>query len=338
MNELTTLGYKVSSREDLEKFVPAAFSAVAHPERTDRYSHFSTEKFLEAFAKLGWFPYSAKQHGANQFSRHIIRFNNDDFGLIDVNGDKIKPQLILDNSHDGYTTAQIHLGLFKMVGESGYAIAIPGFKNTVKFRHVGVNQAEMMEVIAETAEQYRKVGEHITALQNVMVTEDEKRKFAMIALAIRDPHRFLTEDKKVDDKAINAALEIEDIYEPIRPQDESDDLWTLFSVVQERTVKGLYESKSKAGRKANPRAITNAARHLEYNQKLWALAEQAMAAKNPVVEQVSTNMSTYTTTKGESKLVEVLADLGNGRSQVKDVKANRVFAIATDKLTESSLV
>lgn len=337
MNELTTLGYKVNSREDLEKHIPAGFSPVAHPERTDRYSHFSTEKFLDAFAALGWFPYSAKQHGANQFSRHIIRFNNDDFGYINVNGDKIKPQLILDNSHDGFTTAQIHLGLFKMVGESGYAIAVPGFKNTVKFRHVGVNQSEMMEVIAETAEQYRKVGEHITALQNVQVTEDEKRKFAMIALAIRDPHRFLTEEKKVDEKAINSALEIEDIYEPIRPQDESDDLWTLFSIVQERTVKGLYESKSKAGRKANPRAITNAARHLEYNQKLWTLAEQAMLKKTGTVTQVDTNMSTYTTSKGESKLVQVLADLGNGRSQVKDVQANRVFAVATDKLTEASL-
>jgi len=327
--DLTTLGYKVNSREDLKYYVPAAFSPVAHPERTDRYSHFSTEKFLDAFAALGWFPYSAKQHGANQFSRHIIRFNNDDFGIIDVNGDKIKPQLILDNSHDGYTPAQIHLGLFKMVGENGYAIAIPGFKNTVKFRHVGVNQSEMMEVIAETAEQYRKVGEHITALQNVIVSEDQKREFAMRALAIRDPHRFLTEDKKVDETAIHAALELEDIYEPIRPQDETNDLWTLFSIVQERTVKGLYEAKSKSGRKANPRPITNAARHLEYNQKVWALAEEF---KNSLNEEEG--FQVYTTVKGESKLVQVLATLPNGMVQVKDIESNRVFVGSSERISE----
>jgi cell division protein FtsI/penicillin-binding protein 2 len=32
------------------------------------------------------------------------------------------------------------------------------------------------------------------------------------------------------------------------------------------------------------------------------------------------------------KEVEIIADLGNGRMQVKDVKANRIFAVNTDKL------
>ncbi len=329
MNELTSIGYKVKTKEELIQMVPAAFSAVCHPDRTERYSHFSTEAFLDAFAKLGWTLHSAKQHGANQFSRHLIRLNNNDLGFIPVKGDKIKPQLILDNSHDGYTPAQIHLGLLRTVGENGLVIKIPGLSSTVKFRHVGVNQKDMIEVIAETAEQYRLIANHVEELQAIMLTETQKRDFAMRALAIRDPHRFLTEEGKVDEAAIHAALDLEDIYEPIRPQDESNDLWTVFNVVQERTVKGLYEARSKAGRKANPRAITNAARHLKYNQKLWALAEEFK-----VQESGEESLQTYKTAKGESKLVKVLADLGNGRVQVKDVKANRVFAVASEKLTE----
>lgn len=328
MSELTTIGYKVNTKEELKESVPAAFSSVAHPERTERYSHFSTEQFLDAFAKLGWYLHSAKQHGANQFSRHLIRFNNDDLATIPVKGDNIKPQLILDNSHDGYTPAQIHLGLLRTVGQNGLVIKIPGLSNTVKFRHVGVNQVEMMEVIAETAEQYRQIANHVSDLQSVSLTEEQKKEFAYRALAIRDPHRFLTEDKKVNYDAINASLEIEDIYEPIRPQDESDDLWTVFNVVQERTIKGLYEAKSKSGRKANPRAITNAARHLRYNQDLWELAEEFKTTFGEV------NLKNYTTAKGESKLVQVMASLENGKSQVKDVQANRVFVVATEKLLD----
>ena len=327
--ELTSIGYKVKTREELIQQVPAAFSGVAHPDRTERYSHFSTEAFLNAFEKLGWIPYSAKQHGANPYSRHIIRLNNPDMGMIPINGDKIRPQLMLDNSHDGYTPGQIHLGLFRLICENGLVIAIPGLSNTVKFRHVGVNQKELIQMIAETAEQYRKIGDHVSDMQEIKMMEDQKVQFAMSALALRDPHRFLTKDKKVDEAAINAALQIEDIYEPVRPQDDSNNLWTVFNVVQERTVNGLYESKSKSGRKANPRSITNAARHLEYNQKLWTLAEEYMP-----VNEAKTYL--YTTAKNEEKKVTIVSDLGNGRTQVKDVKANRVFTVASDKLFEYS--
>lgn len=328
MSELTTIGYKINSKEELKEQVPAAFSTMPHPERTERYSLFSTEQFLDAFAKLGWYLHSGKQHGANQFSRHLIRFNNDDMATIPVKGDQIKPQLILDNSHDGYTPAQIHLGLLRTIGQNGLVAKIPGLSNTVKFRHVGVNQTEMMEVIAETAEQYRKIANHVTDLQAVSLTEDQKKEFAYRALAIRDPHRFVTGEGTPDFDAINSALEIEDIYEPIRPQDESDDLWTVFNVVQERTIKGLYEAKSKSGRKANPKPITNAARHLKYNQDLWELAEEFKTTYG------DSNYKTYISVKGVSSLVQVMANLDNGKSQVKDVKANRVFVVSTERLLD----
>jgi len=66
------------------------------------------------------------------------------------------------------------------------------------------------------------------------------------------------------------------LLEPVRPQDESSDLWTTFNLIQERSVKGLYERKTKTGRKSSPREITNAARNLDFNKKLWAVAEQYM--------------------------------------------------------------
>ena len=279
-NTLTSNGYRVKSREDIALLAPAAMSKEISPVLTERYSYFSTEQFLDAFEKLGWMPYSVKQNGVGPYSRHIIRFHNPDMGFLPVEGDKIRPQLILDNSHDGFTKARIHLGLFRVVSETGMVISIPGLKTKVKFLHVGVNQKEMMEIIADTAEQYRQVASHINEMIETKMTEGEKLAFAMKAIALRDTDRFMQADKKtIDEDAINAAIDIYDIIEPIRPQDEAEDLWTLFNLVQERTVNGMFEQKSAKGRKSYARPITNAARNLEYNKQLWDMA-QALIEKN----------------------------------------------------------
>jgi hypothetical protein len=276
-SELTSVGYIIKSQDDLQRLVPAAFSRSFAADLTDRYSYFSTQAFLEAFEKLGWAPYSAKQNGGNIHSRHMIRMMNPDMGFIPVKGDKIRPQLIIDNSHDGFSKAQIHLGLFRLVCSNGLVIAIPGLSTNVKWLHVGVNQKEMIEIIAETAEQYRTVGAHVTNMQQVQLAEEQKQDFAVKAVAYRDPQKFINEDGTINESKIHGMMDIADIYEPVRPQDESDDLWTLFNVVQERTVKGMFETTSPKGRKSSPRVITNSKRNLEYNKKLWTLAESYLA-------------------------------------------------------------
>jgi hypothetical protein len=276
-NELYSIGYRVKSREDIALMAPAALSNNISPILTGRYSFFSTEKFLDAFEALGWEPTYVKQNGVGPFARHIIRFRNPELGTIPVAGDEIIPQLILDNSHDGFTKARIHLGLFRKVSGSGLVIAsLPGVSCNYKFLHVGVNQKEMMEIIADTYEGYKKVGERIKEMQSMYMSEDDKIEFAYQTIAKRDPERFANEDKTPDTEAIDQALDIYDIFEPVRPQDAKDDLWTLFNVVQERTVKGLFEQKSKKGRKSQARVITNAARNLEFNKELWTLTESVL--------------------------------------------------------------
>jgi len=272
-NELLSIGYKAKTKEQIEMVAPAAFSRDISPILTERYSFFSTEQFLDAFSKLGWYPYSVKQNGVGPYARHIIRLHNDDFGFIPVKGDKIRPQLILDNSHDGFTKARIHLGLFRMVSETGLILNIPGMSCSYKFLHVGVNQSKLMEIISDIAEGYRTVADHIKEMQSIFVSEDDKIEFAMKTIALRDSDRFAKEDKTPDEDAINASIDIFDIFEPVRPQDDSNDLWTLFNVVQERTVKGLFEQKSPKGRKSQARVISNAARNLEFNKDLWELTE-----------------------------------------------------------------
>ena len=280
--DLTSIGYKVNTLEDLKLWVPAAFSKIAHPERTDKYTHFSTEDFLEAFEEIGWHFYAGKQHGANPYSRHIIHLQSENTQTIEVNGEKFRPTLILDNSHDGYTPAQIHLGLYRLKTSCGLVLEVPGLNNTVKFRHVGENKKQLVQIISEIAGQYETVAKHLQNMANFKLTEDQKKVLAYKAISLREPNRFQDAEGNPDLKEICKSMEIEDLYEPLRPGEEANDLWTVFNIIRERTVEGKYERKSKAGRKAAPRVITNAARHLNYNKKLWASVEELMPVEDAV--------------------------------------------------------
>ena len=271
--ELSSVGYKILSPEDLHKHVPAAFATHPHPDRTDRYSFISTIKLLDTFEKLGWTPYSAKQGGSGIYNRHIIRLNNPDLGFVSIKGDSVKPHILLDNSHDGYTPASMHLGLFRLVCTNGLVIAIPGMATELKFRHINIDRAELMEILSEAAEQYRTVGLHIGQMQDRMLNEDEMEEFAMKALSLREPTRFLDKEKKINFDTITESMDPREMLVPVRPQDNSKDLWTAFNLIQERSVKGLYERTSPKGKKSSPIEITNAARNLTFNRNLWSIAE-----------------------------------------------------------------
>ena len=313
--ELSSVGYKILSPEDLHKHVPAAFATHPHPDRTNRYSFISTIKLLDTFEKLGWTPYSAKQGGSGIYNRHIIRLNNQDLGFVSVKGDSVKPHILLDNSHDGYTPASMHLGLFRLVCTNGLVIAIPGMATELKFRHINIDRAELMEILSEAAEQYRTVGLHIGQMQDRMLNADEMEEFAIKALSLREPTRFLDKEKNIDLDAITESMDPTDLLVPVREQDKSKDLWTVFNQIQEKTVKGLYERKSAKGKKSSPREITNAARNLNYNKALWSIAEEYLGT--PADALTTSERKIFTSKKGNKMEVEVLGQAYNNQVQVK---------------------
>jgi hypothetical protein len=273
-------------------------------------------------------PYSAKQHGANQFGRHIIRLDNKDLGFIKVRGDQVKPHILLDNSHDGFTPASLHLGLFRLVCTNGLVIAIPGLATEIKIRHINIDSAELLQTLAEAAEQYRTIGDHVGVMQDRILTTDEREQFAIRALALREPTRFMKEGKVLI-KEITKSMNPNDVLMPVRPEDESADLWTTFNLIQEKTVKGLYERKSAKGKKSSPREITNAARNLTYNKQLWSIAEEFLG--EPADALTTSEKKIFTSAKGKSMEVELMGPVFNNQVQVK-TKTGLVFTANVNQL------
>jgi hypothetical protein len=258
---------------------------------------------------------------------------NEEFGTIPVKVDDIVPHILLDNSHDGYTPATLHLGLFRKVCGNGLVIAMPGFNTQFKLRHINIDTAELLKMLTESAEQYRQIGAHISDMTQRILTPAERIDFAIKALALREPERFMLEDGSTDVKEIRKALDPETILIPRREKDATPDLWATFNLIQEKTMNGLYERLSPKGKKSSPREITNVARSLSFNKALWSIAEEYMGTVTDVKAVIAEagKLYNYKTAKGEITSVEFVSDLGDGKFQVKS--GNRLFAVSADKLS-----
>lgn len=308
---MDSLGYNISSQAELKEVAPSAFETTGANFLTKRYSHVSTITLINEMEKMGWQITHAKQNGKKQHARHVIRFENPSLGTINVNGDEIKPQAVLDNSHNGSSPAQLWLGLFRIVCGNGLIIGIPGMFTHYKFRHVGVDNEELKSALAEIAQTYGKITPHIEKMQTIKLKKEQQSEFAIKALAIREPHRFVNKDGTIDKKAVLATTNPEAILVPLRDEDKEPSLWNTFNVIQEKMIKGGYERKTDKGRKSTTKGMTNATRSIAYNKQLWTLAEEYL---RPVVVEAEgykkDKNGKWRNSKGHFAPKEMLEQLG----------------------------
>jgi len=276
VNPITSIGYKVASIDEIRNHAPAAFSEHKSPNVTDRYSFVPTLDLLNAFDSLGWNPTYARQNGTGVYARHMVRLTNPALPFMNLKTDKVKPQIILDNSHNGMSNAQIHMGLFRLVCTNGLVVAMPGMFTSVKLRHVGIDMTELKQLMEVVANQYNVIGTHIEEMQNFSLNQAQREEFVIKAIAAREPHVFVKEDGTIDMKKATFIIKPSQIVEPLRGEDKREDLWTVFNVIQERLVKGEFDRQTMNGRRTKPRGINNAARHIDFNKKLWEIAESYM--------------------------------------------------------------
>jgi len=273
-NVLTPNGHLVKTLDELKVLAPAVFTTGSAPKNTKSYGFVNTLDIVQKIQKLGWNLSAASQTGDSIYARHMVKFKSPKMGYMkQVSRDNVEPQIILDNSHNRVSSCQIHMGLFRLVCTNGLVVAIPGMATNIKFRHMGVDMEELKKVLEKMSDQYITIGDRIQDMQHVKMTVDMQQEFAIAAIAQREPQMFIMKDGTINMKAVTASTNPIEILKPIRGEDRADNLWTTFNIIQERMVNGGYERLSGSGRPSITRGITNATRNLEYNKKLWSMAE-----------------------------------------------------------------
>lgn len=272
-----TLSTSFLSREDLQKKCPMAFKEMpTNPNVSERYIQANTMTVVDDLAKLGWYPIDAKQcrnkkNSSGIRSFHMIAFQNPDIKITKTNDDGSKevdtfPRIILTNSHDGYNAFKFMVGLFRLVCSNGLVVSDNQMVN-MSIRHMNYDFEELRKIVNNAIQEIPNIVNTMNTMRSIELNEEQKKDIATEVYKIRKGIEE-TEEVEIDETIVD------DILTPIREEDKSNDLWTIFNVCQEKLIKGGFLSTTRNNKKRKVKSITSIKRDMEYNQRLWKSASR----------------------------------------------------------------
>ena len=251
--------------EELEKLTPSVFTKKPASNVSKHYTHIPTSDVVMDMETLGWKVVDAKEVQARKgvgFQKHLLVFRNNDVVINGDDGDTVFPQILLTNSHDGKNAFTFTAGLFRMICSNGLVISTTEFEN-VKMRHMGYTFEELQLKIKEMVERLPLTVESMNKMKATEVKEKEALKFAKKALTTR-----FTEDQIKVFK-----IDLKELIKPVRSEDEGNDVWSLFNVVQEKIITGDFTYKM-GGKERKAREIKNFNQDLKVNKELFEMANE----------------------------------------------------------------
>ena len=235
----------------LRQRVPAIFTKTPSPKVSNRYSFADSEYYLQKFIDADWFIHSARQVSKSEYAPHQVILRNKDIATV---GDLL-PQLIFTNSHNGIKKMTMDTGIYRLVCSNGLVVPT-SITQSLSIKHIDLGDSTTDTIVNSFYEKIPIIMNNIDRMRNKILTNDEIDNFTYNALQIR---------------FINAVgININDVVKPSRIEDYSDDLWTIFNVVQEKLIRGGIQLPSKR----HSRPINNFVNDNDINTKLWQLAEQ----------------------------------------------------------------
>ena len=242
-------------------------------ERTsERYSFIPTVRLIDTLAERGWAVRSAKETRSREaglvgFQKHMLTFRNPDLSPV---GDKdaVFPEIILTNSHDGFSSFNLMAGLFRLVCSNGLVVADAMFAS-MRIRHTGYTDDAVNESIDHILRFIPVVSNKIAEWQNISLDYQERLVLAHAAVSF----------KYADDMQRRNKIDLGRLVRPIRRNDSDGTLWQTYNTIQEKLVKGDRIEKEELRnswsvqtyRKA--RGVNGISESIRLNKALWTLAD-----------------------------------------------------------------
>ena len=265
------------TKEDLQKQCPMAFKELpTNPNVSGRYVQANTSTVIDDLAKLGWYPVQAKQcrnkkNSSGIRSFHMIAFQNPNIKITKTNDDGSSvvdtyPRIILTNSHDGFNSFKFMLGLFRLVCSNGLVVCDNQMVN-MSIRHMNYTFEELRMIVKNAIEEVPNIVNTMNEMRNIQLTDEQKQELATEVIKIR---------KGIEENETYEVEQdvVEDILTPVREEDKSNDLWTIFNICQEKMIKGGFFNKTNKNKLRKVKSITSIKKDMEYNQRLWLTASR----------------------------------------------------------------
>jgi hypothetical protein len=141
-------------------------------------------------------------------------------------------------------------------------ISTQEFEN-MRIRHFGYDFEKLQQVITGMVEALPLTVASMNRFKQTQLGQEQMLDFAQKALEVR----FGAEQTQ------NITIDLRELITPTRDEDRGSDLWSVFNVVQEKLMHGMfnYQTGTKM-RKA--RKIKNFKQDIELNAKLFELANE----------------------------------------------------------------
>lgn len=263
--------FKALSSADLRRCAPSVFAEHARPGVSARYTFVSTAQVVDLLGAEGWLPVRACQQRVrledrSGYQMHEIRFarrSDLESGVLQVGS--TRPEMILQNAHDGTRAYRIDAGLYRLVCRNGLTVADTDFVH-VSIRHMDGFRGGVCQGGAIGGGEHAGALEAVARWQAIPLSQAARLEFARRAAALRWDAS----------SPILQALTPEKLLSPLRYGDAATDLWTTFNVVQEHLERGgdryLARSPNVGLRRNRTRPVAGLAEGQKLNKALWALA------------------------------------------------------------------
>jgi len=271
----TTINSKMANREtltvdEIKSICPSVSTPAPNPELrktlgiTERYVHVPTTQVIEDIIQLGWEPIQAVQVNARKkkgFQRHMVKFVNRDFIKEDTTE---YPELLLSNSHDGTTSFTLDVGIFRLVCSNGMVVKSEDF-GSMKVRHYGYDFEVIKSAVNEMMQKIPEYLRQVDGMKDQKLEREQQLEFARKAAMLRFSN--------TTEETIENIVDMGNILESTRKEDDGDGLWEVFNRIQEKVLNGKFEYKfGNKERKARP--VKGFKQQVKLNQGLWELASE----------------------------------------------------------------
>ena len=259
------------TEEQLRRVAPSVFATERWHERSERFQPIPTIELIRGLRTEGFEVYSAKQgrcriEGKEAFTKHALRIRHVDYASRYTVGDTIA-ETFLTNGNDGTGSYSLSLALLKIRCLNGLHCVV-GTLDEVRIRHVGKPDVVRDKVIEGTYTVLKSAQLALAAPQDweaIRIKKEEAELFARAAHQLRFEYN--------EEGNSTSPITPDQLLIPRRVEDAPANLWNVFNVVQENSVKGGLSGINANQRRVTTREIKGIDQDVRLNRALWTLAE-----------------------------------------------------------------
>ena len=207
------------SDDQIRAVAPSIFAEDKHASRSERYSYIPTAAVLTELRQEGFQPFMVcqtrvRQDDRRDYTKHLIRLRH----ASQINGAEAN-EVILLNSHDGTSTYQLRVGLFRVVCTNGLIVSVGSFPS-FRVAHRGDIVEEVVASALDISERFGVLAGRVERMEQRLLPKDEQIVFAERALSVRFP------------EPMESGIQAAQLLTCHRVEDLGNDLWSVMNKVQ----------------------------------------------------------------------------------------------------------